>query len=761
MGITSIGQRWKVYDYEASKALIPQNGEMMILSGVPEYGSFNVFVIGDGTHDIEYLMDRRQFSPVHSYALVSSVVFLRGVNFAVTDAPYGPAIFPLTGDGTSTVEDLVTDWAAAVDSLSEYLKDFRAYSADRIYGLNDPCFYAGVPYRSKVGSNQGNQPNESPNEWEVTGGGSGAATEPGYGLSNGQFDEKQVTDWAAYADAAGATPVDGDGGSPVSTFTHNTTSPLVGTGDGLFTKGAANRQGEGFSTLCPIDRGLVTGTAQVSFIYETSAGYVDGDMGVFLYDITNAALIPISVNALPATYGKPSKFLATFIPSTSTSYRLIFHVVSTSAAAYTVKVDDVQVGAKGVSIGAAVGNWQAYTPYSNIAGASHVGYWRRVGSSMEVRISTSWSSGATVSAGTFVWGLPPGYTMAPSAGVNGCASAYNIGISSVWNGTVGTNGTSNLTVEGGEAGAISPWGASIPFSWIGSAAGSINLQASVPIAQWTSNVNLASDFTEYAYNSSTTDASDTTSFAHGSEGILVRGVGGITKRVRFEKPFQATDKVSLEFQRTDGPANIWYPYEGCAISGVDPFLRNGSNNAGCSLSYVNSTDLDIVFAPYRAATGATYGATGAPWADVSTILKWRVRKVSNGNMAEVPPVVRAEYGNQSTGGATVPLNYATKLEDTHSCVTIGASWKFTAPIGGVYLVTATVRSSTTSYGRIALYKNGVLTSYVGNTPNISGQIGIQTVTIRLAVGDYIDVRALDWGLTTSADDKITVTRLGS
>ena len=63
-------------------------------------------------------------------------------------------------------------------------------------------------------------------------------------VENG-FGIEDVDGWAAYADAAGATPVDGTGGSPTTTVTRTTSAPLIGDASILLTKPASDVQGEG------------------------------------------------------------------------------------------------------------------------------------------------------------------------------------------------------------------------------------------------------------------------------------------------------------------------------------------------------------------------------------------------------------------------------------------------------------------------------------------------------------------------------------
>lgn len=158
--------------------------------------------------------------------------------------------------------------------------------------------------------------------------------------------ETDASGYSAYADAAGATPVDGTGGSPNVTIARNTTTPLRGTGDFLLTKDAANRQGQGVSYDFTIDLADRSQNLEISFDYSTGGTFVAGtssDLRVFVYDVTNTTVINLKNRYLLSSSGK---FRSQFLATTSTSYRLIIHVATTSANAYTLNFDNVLVGPK-------------------------------------------------------------------------------------------------------------------------------------------------------------------------------------------------------------------------------------------------------------------------------------------------------------------------------------------------------------------------------------------------------------------------------
>lgn len=102
-----------------------------------------------------------------------------------------------------------------------------------------------------------------------------------------------------------------------------------------------------------------------------------------------------------------------------------------------------------------------------------------------------------------------------------------------------------------------------------------------------------------------------------------------------------------------------------------------------------------------------------------------------------------------------PINFATKVEDTHGAVTTGAAWKFTAPISGLYSVTAIQNANGAHYYRV--YKNGVADDYLSGAPAANYMISGKA-QIRLNAGEYIDVRP-DASVTTQSVTYITIEKI--
>ena len=170
-------------------------------------------------------------------------------------------------------------------------------------------------------------------------------------ISNPDF-ESGTTGYATYADVAGEAPVDGTGGT--ATFVSigtDSVSPLRGTKSGLISKTANNAQGQGVSYAFTIDAADQAQILRISFDSSTSVNYVDGDIRVYIYDVTNSRLIEVVDRDLYAS--SQGKFVGTFQTSPdSLSYRLIFHIAGTGTTAWTVELDNVIVGPQTIVKGA-------------------------------------------------------------------------------------------------------------------------------------------------------------------------------------------------------------------------------------------------------------------------------------------------------------------------------------------------------------------------------------------------------------------------
>lgn len=193
---------------------------------------------------------------------------------------------------------------------------------------------------------------------------SGAWTEAGGGAGEINYilnpdAEAGTTGWATYDDGASATPVDGTGGTASNlTLTSQATTILRGNFSFKLAKGAADAQGEGASYDFVIPKADEQKKLKIEFDYNTDGTYADDDLTIYIYDVTNASLITPSVTGITGwdkDNNGSGKALISFDSTDSNSYRLIFHVATTSASAYDFYFDNVIVGPGSIVTGAAVG----------------------------------------------------------------------------------------------------------------------------------------------------------------------------------------------------------------------------------------------------------------------------------------------------------------------------------------------------------------------------------------------------------------------
>jgi hypothetical protein len=164
--------------------------------------------------------------------------------------------------------------------------------------------------------------------------------------------ENGVGDWTEYADAAGTEPVDGTGGSATNhSFAQTGSTPLRGTASGLMTYAtASSAQGEGVSCAFTIDEADKTQKLTISFDYDGSnSNYNDGDIRVFVYDVTNSNLI--RVNGEDVKAGKGTHYAQFQTAPDSTSYRLILHIATSTVGLTQFKLDNIKVGPSTSSVG--------------------------------------------------------------------------------------------------------------------------------------------------------------------------------------------------------------------------------------------------------------------------------------------------------------------------------------------------------------------------------------------------------------------------
>lgn len=557
--------------------------------------------------------------------------------------------------------------------------------------------------------------------------------------------ENGTTGWSTYADGYTTTgmPTDGTGGSAVITWTTTSTTPLRDDRSFLFTKGATSTAGDGVKydfTIDAADKGKVL---QGSFEYYVDSGtYADDEMQVWVYDVTNAKVIPCAPYKIKNS-SLIEKFPFEFQTSIdSTSYRLMLHVAGTSTSAYTMKFDNFNVGPQAKLYGSPITDWVSYTPTGTWStNTTYTGEWRQVGDSIEIVAHIAVSGAPT---GSFTVNIPSGYSidtnkLVGSNAAIGTAWALNNAGNARYTGTVVYNSTTSVTVVG--YASTSGWSATVPHTF---ASGDfVDIKFSVPIQGWSSSQRMSHDANTRVvaarYGKSGTQAVTTgvntitgwavsdgdTHSGFSSDKYYFKVSGWYSYRAEY---LNDTTAVGIPLYRINGGTDIFI--------GTD---ASGRRFGGSAIFYANAGDyLENRF--YTGSNVTIQAGNDSTWFSVDMI---------NGpSQVMASDTVACRYtsdiGHSLTNGALTVIVFEDKDYDSTNSYN-SSTGKYYPPVPGLFQIDATTTLVTTSSGGEALItirKNGA--TYVAHgtrlDPTAAQYYGLQVSdTINLLPTDYIEI----------------------
>jgi len=551
--------------------------------------------------------------------------------------------------------------------------------------------------------------------------------------------ESGTTGAGVYADS-GSRPTDGTGGSPNVSLSTTTTNPLTGNASFTLFKPVLNQQGNGWNwdfTVNPAYRGKVL---NISFNYLLDNGVftagtrtTDSDVIVYIYDVTNSQLIePSNIKLFSNSTTIADMFNGSFQTSaTGSTYRLLFHVATTTALTFTLKVDDIMVTPSTYSYGTPVTDWQSYTPttqgFGTITNAEF--YWRRVGSSIE--IDAKWTNGTTSAVEARI-GLPSGYT----------STTLTQGIRKAGDFVIFANTTAakvNPLIESGVTYlTFGNQDGSSGFTKINgttafSSTSAVSFKASVQVAGLSSSVQMSDQQDTRVVDMMIEKTSTQTSIVGNTTKITYDTV------LKDSHGMWSSDTATI---RVAGDYVITVGYKTATSSTTMLVYKNGSlyKNLGTPNSTYHLTMSKLlpdlkVGDTIDIRQGSGENSVGASTGEYFIQLV----RISGPNQIAASETIAASYYMSASGtySTTAPINFDTKEYDSHgSLVTTGASWKFTAIAAGLYSVGGTI--DLTSGTSVILYKNGSAYKRVGY--DIGSTDASYYGTVRLAAGDYIDIR---------------------
>lgn len=601
-------------------------------------------------------------------------------------------------------------------------------------------------------------------------------------ITNGDF-ESDVSGWSTYADAAGTSPVDGTGGSPNITFTRNTSSPLRGIADAVITKDAANRQGQGVSYDFTIANADFHTPMTVKFEYSASANfsYANADVTVWVYSKDGTALIPITPNTLDGSGHFVGEFQTEASPNND--YRLIFHIATTNANAWTLNIDNVTCGPNtNKTFGVPATDWVAFTPTGSwSSNTTYTGFKRRVGDTGYYQVNIALSGAPTSTALTI--NMPSGEVidttkLAPATTDNRILGKCSISDASTtfYLGNVKYVNTSSVGANVGltdgtwlnEGNAINQ---ATPVTFANT--DSVVLEWSVPIVGWSSNIQL-SDGADTRIVSFKTNPAQPTGTLNGSYNNITwttasrdthagwNGTTTYTIQVAGEYTFNAQYRMNGTFA-AGGYAEIQISKNGTAINNsyekawaaltttLTPkiTIENELCNVGDTITVQSSTD----------ATSTSFVAASALYNF------FEVKRTSGPATIAANEFVGCDAylsGNQSgvnPNNSAVKININAVTKDTHATFNT-TLYKNVIQIAGWYDITGVI--SVADSNVLANKYNAYI--YITGSMKLRGTSGIYSAGVGfttsvngkkwLNVGDYVELYL--YGLGNNSASTLTI-----
>lgn len=557
--------------------------------------------------------------------------------------------------------------------------------------------------------------------------------------------EVDITGWNTYANGTPAnTPTNGFGGTPTGlTLSRSTSSPLRGAASfSIVQANSTSIQGKGVAYPFSIDSADQAKQLSIYFDYNASSTFIasngitpplnDGttatnagnsDIEVFMYDVVNSVLIPVSPQVITGNGSNNYSFYGTFqTASNSTSYRLIYHVATTSANAtgWTFKFDNVYVGRQQTVQGSVASDWNnqyIFTPSAGFGTTTGLNiYSRRVGDSLQVR--GYWTNG-TVAASTALITMPPGISIDTTK--MGSAGAVLLG---QWL-NIPSGATQNLYSAQGNAGPLFYDGSTTNQIFFSRAAasgtytkinGNVDFSSSgvpsfdftVPISGWSSNVQM----------SNATDTRVVSFFANANSGTQGAGFANVTTWTVVKDTHGAFSSGTTYTIPVSGFYSIYTQVTG-NVSTTTEAVQIMKNGVAQSTNFIFGGSNIFPNASTRVTLSCVAGDTIQIQSNDSggNVIKtnslyniFTVDRISGPEAIAAAETVSMRYFSSSSGvsGSLGTVTYTTKDFDDHNLYSSGV---YTIPISGKYQINAGLLIT----GTVALNNNLILEIQKNNT----------------------------------------------
>lgn len=618
-------------------------------------------------------------------------------------------------------------------------------------------------------------------------------------LTNGDAEAGNTTGWSLgnvtlTSNFPSGVPTFGSGASGNLSFTNSSSSPIAGTRSFVLSSSAATTAGNFLaSDAFTIDSADLAKVLSIDITYSVTSGTINASgtssnsLGIAIYDVTASQwIMPAGVWAITQTLGV-GRAVATFqTPITSTQYRLVLFNANATSGAVTLKLDRLSVGPVSIPVGAPVTDWvdagtvtitaTTTNPTKGTTATDKV-RWRRVGDSAEIRYEFRQTTAGTAGSGVYLLSLPSGLVIDTNkiSVSNDTTANYAASVAataSLGEGLITDSSSRGALIARAYSStqlvlqtqvyysAANLWGTTGNYA-LNAAALGVSVTVRVPIAGWSSQVQMSNDTDTRVVAASATRTTTQALTANVTDIVMTT----------------ATFDSHAAYNTTTGayvaPITGYY-----AISGTLN-LTTSPSSAFIS-AYVNGTLRTIVSAVYN---GASFILSQTVLLSAGDSLTLRCdssvsinssRNALNISRLSGPAVVAAsESVNASywvsanfAASTTVPINFDSKEFDSHNAVTPSATvFKFTAPVTGTFQVSGYFQNTGTAIS-LVIYKNGVAYKSISACTSTAAY-GTFSNSVRLNAGDYIDLRPsaaatfIGGTLAGTTTSNISITRVGN
>jgi hypothetical protein len=466
----------------------------------------------------------------------------------------------------------------------------------------------------------------------------------------------------------------------------------------------------------------------------------DSDVEVYLYDVTNAVLIQPSTYKLYSNSALSTTFSGSFqTASNSTSYRLIFHCASTSASAYTLKIDNVSVSPTQYVYGTPISDWSSYTPTFTGFGTVNpaICKYRRVASDYEIE---GYVTLGTVAASLASFTLPNSASLDTTkliAANTTSVAGQHVGnfftnAATEFGSLVTATGTSSTLIYFGNLIASASNLVPSNGSAVASSSQILTFKLSVPILGLGASTQMS-------------DSADSRVVAAIMSGTPAGTTGGnpiIFPTVN--KDSHAAYSVSTG--KYTAPVSGWYD----VLTSVG--VASGGANAGDFMIYVDGVKYGGSIGYINSSTWTVSGS-GSVYANAGQLIDIRLsgtmatyaagtcslsisRKSGPSSIAATETIAASYYLSADQAvTANNPVKYDTKIYDTHGAYSTSTG-QFTCPAAGIYNVSAT-GSTTTSVSGFYVKRGSTSLSYIFTNASTSPVGG--SYDVKCNAGDTLQV----------------------